>query len=271
MANNLKLTTFNCTGCKSSESYIGNILCAKYHLIALQETWLLPHELARCDAIHPDFNRFATSAVDTGGRVLRGRPYGGLAWLWHKTLDSKVKPVVYGENRILGLRFNEGNSSILFLNVYMPTQTKENNLEFLRILGKIASIIEESSEDGVCLMGDWNANIDTYYYKELMELCVDKSLVMVDVDKLPCNSYTHVSEAHNSTSWLDHMILSKNISIYVSKCEILYGGASSNHFPLSCEINGINNILNMTEIKSNGRAIQWKFDCTHGEGVYKRY
>ena len=168
MASNLKLSTFNCTGYKSSESYIRSVLCAKYHLIALQETWLLPNELARCDAIHPDFNSFATSAVDTGGRVLRGRPYGGLTWLWHKTLDSKVKPVVYGEDRILGLRFNVGNCSILFLNVYMPTQTNENKLEFLRILGKIASIIEESSEDSVCLMGDWHADIDTYFIKSLM-------------------------------------------------------------------------------------------------------
>ena len=201
MDNKLRICTFNCTGYKSSEIYIRDILCTKYHLIALQETWLLPHELAKCDSLHNDFSAFAISSVDVGRGVVRGRPYGGLGWLWPKTLDGKIKPVTFDDSRILGLVYDDGKCSVLFVNVYMPTQCTGNNLEFLRILGKLSSITEESNTDAVCLVGDWNANVNTYYYNELEEFCRENSLMMVDIDKLPSDSYTHLSDVHNTTSW----------------------------------------------------------------------
>ena len=103
MDNTLKICTFNCTGLKSSNVYIRDILCPKYDVIALQETWLLPHETDMCNTLHKDYCSFATSAVDVERGVLRGRPYGGLAWLWPKALDAKVKPILYDEDRLLGL------------------------------------------------------------------------------------------------------------------------------------------------------------------------
>ena len=98
MANKIKLCTYNCTVFKSSECFISEKLCGDYNLIALQETWLLPHELQRCDNLHEKFCAFATSAVDTERGMLRGRPYGGLAWMWSQELNARVKPMEQGDD-----------------------------------------------------------------------------------------------------------------------------------------------------------------------------
>ena len=260
MDRQIKLCTFNCTGYKSSETYIRNDLCSKFDIIALQETWLLPHELARFGLLHDDFCGFGTSSVDVGKGVLRGRPYGGLAWLWPKVLDSKIKPVLFDEDRLLGLTYRQGNFSFLMVNVYMPTQSTENRFEFSRILGKLASIVESSNDDAICLLGDWNASKDTPFFHELLDFCRERSLDLVDIANLPSDSYTYFSEAHNSTSWLDHICMSMNISSRVSRCDISYGTAVSNHFPLSCHVDWGGNSMDLNEVVNNTEVIKWSFE-----------
>ena len=112
----IKVSTFNCTGIKSSVEYIAQDICSRCDVIALQETWLLPHDLPICDSIHPAFCAFATSSVDVGAGVVRGRPYGGLTFLYRRTLETHMTPVTYDEDRILGLMYKDDHKSILFLN-----------------------------------------------------------------------------------------------------------------------------------------------------------
>ncbi|KOB52115.1 reverse transcriptase, partial [Operophtera brumata] len=64
-------------------------LCKSADVIALQETWLLPHDLGMLDTIDVNFTATSKSAVDTSAGILRGRPYGGVAILWRKNLFPK--------------------------------------------------------------------------------------------------------------------------------------------------------------------------------------
>ena len=85
-----QVSSFNCTGIKSSVEYIAQHLCKDNDIIALQETWLLPYDLPLCDSIHPEFCAFATSSVDVGTGVVRGRPHGGLAFLYRRSIEPHV-------------------------------------------------------------------------------------------------------------------------------------------------------------------------------------
>ncbi|CAH2101644.1 unnamed protein product [Euphydryas editha] len=77
------LVTFNCRSLKRSVEGVRQ-LCKKADIIALQETWLLPHDLTYLASIDADFGSTGTSAVDTSNGVLVGRPHGGVALLWRK-------------------------------------------------------------------------------------------------------------------------------------------------------------------------------------------
>lgn len=73
--------TFNCKNvtvdCVRKLSRVADV-------IALQEIWLLPHDLVYLGSIDDSFALMATSAVDAYVGILRGRPYGSVALLWRK-------------------------------------------------------------------------------------------------------------------------------------------------------------------------------------------
>ena len=198
--NSLNISTFNCTGIKSSIEYISGTLCPRFNIIALQELWNLPNELDICDNIHKDFNSFTKSSVNVERAVLRGRPYGGLGFMWHCSLDAYVSPVPLDDDRLLGLRVRKESQDIIFINVYMPTQSNDNFDHFMSLLGKVVSIMQDDDADSVCILGDFNANINGPFYTELSKLCTSKHLLISDVAALPPSSYTFYSDAHGTTS-----------------------------------------------------------------------
>ena len=168
---NLRVSSFNCTGIKSSVEFIAHDLCNDNDIIALQETWLLPHDLPICSSIHPDFCAFATSSVDVGAGVLRGRPYGGLAFLYRRSLGTLLAPVTFDDDRILGLQFKDASKYFLFVNVYFPTQTNDNVDLYHSTLGRATAIIHSEGADAVCVLGDSNANCHTPFFEELRRTC----------------------------------------------------------------------------------------------------
>ena len=228
----LYISSFNCKGVKSSLEFVSTELCNKYDIIALQELWILPNETELCNTIHPYFESFSTSSVEVESGILSGRPYGGMGLLWRKTLDPFVKPVSFHDNRLVGLIIDINNVKTLIINVYMPTQCSENLNEFNSMLGKILSIREINDCESVCVLGDFNSNVGTNFFHILHDCCIENSLVVADVAALPPMTHTFHSDAHNSTSWLDHICLSENLIEFADEFTVHYGGASSDHFPI---------------------------------------
>ena len=206
------IITFNCSGIKSSREYICNFLSKNMDIIALQETWLMPHEISLPDSLSEDFEAFSISSVNVDEKILRGRPYGGLTFLWHKKLSQRAQIVKYDDDRLLGLLISYDELNVLFLNVYLPDVSNDNgNDEFMFYLGKILSIASDPEVDAICILGDFNAGSDTVRLQELMSACLENDLVVADMEVLPPDSYTHANNNNISFSWLDHAVLSRNI------------------------------------------------------------
>lgn len=74
--NSIKMISFNCKSVTRSEEFIRRV-CREADIIALQETWLLPHDIPALGNIDPDFGFSGKSAVDTSAGILRGRPLRG--------------------------------------------------------------------------------------------------------------------------------------------------------------------------------------------------
>ena len=228
----LTVSTFNCHGLKTATNFLEK-LCLSSHIIALQETWLYNNELDLVKNINAEFTGFSISSIRDDVDIHRGRPFGGLSFMWHKSLSSRVNLVSFDDDRILGLSYKCNMGSILFINVYLPTNNAENVDLYLDYIGKITSIVEESQWQNICIIGDFNAAPGTDYFLELVTLCSSQNLIISDVALLPENSYTHINHAHLSRSWLDHCLISEGLYNVIDNAAIDYDCIQSDHLPLT--------------------------------------
>ncbi|KAL7369456.1 hypothetical protein ABVT39_012473 [Epinephelus coioides] len=97
-------------------------------------------------------------------------------------------------------------------------------------------------------MRDLNADISdrkSVFGRYLVEFCHDNKLLLSSKIHLPTDSYTYVSEAWNTTSWLDYCVSTADAHECVDKVEILYGFATTDHMPVSIMLN-VENLPAMT-------------------------
>ena len=67
--------------------------------------------------------------------------------------------------------------------------------------------------------------------------CLDFNLTMSDEAMLTKKSFTYVSDAHNTCSWIDHFVPSCAAHISVTKIEVLHNFNTSDYHPLSITFN----------------------------------
>ena len=118
--NNLSICSFNCRSVKNSVYEIQS-LCDKYDVVLIQEHWLLPNELEFLNNIHPDFLAYGHSAVDISQGILIGRPYGGTAILYRKTLSTSISRLLACNDRVTAVTLHTEVGPVLIACVYMPT------------------------------------------------------------------------------------------------------------------------------------------------------
>ena len=230
----LRVVSFNCKHVVSSIPEIRE-LCDLYDVIALQETWLQDYDLNQLSLIDNRFYAKGISAMDTSTGVMRGRPYGGLAILWKKSLGSACKPIVYdSETRIMGLEVSSHEAQYLFLNVYLPCCSHENSEDFSQYLSLIDGLVTASGTPHVCILGDFNADTTKSHLfgDELTKFLHEESYILSDVVLSDKDSFTFTSDAQTTRSWIDHCMTTKSLHSLIQSVKIHYEMVSSDHFPL---------------------------------------
>ncbi len=230
----LRIVTYNCRSIKSSLSRVQK-LCLDHDVILLQETWLYSHNLDFIHSVHKDFYAGGCSSIDSSQQVITGRPYGGLAILWRHAIAESVV-FKYFSNRIVGVELDKGGHKVLILNVYLPydDNTQDGLEEYIHHLGVINSIVQDASTSEVLVLGDYNADFGKRFGQELQDFAADHMLVVSD--KVMCDNdsfYTYLSESHNTTSWLDHVLCTGTSHNNIRSCNALHDVAFSDHIPLS--------------------------------------
>ena len=213
-------------------------LCNKYDIVFLQETLLFKHELNLLSKVHPDFEGMGISAIDDTCNILSGRPYGGLAILIRRKIRPICDFIFYDDTRIMGIQIKNRDECLYFVNVYLPYQCPDNYDLYVEYLGKLSAIIEDYESSKVGIIGDFNAAVGTTFEGELLEVCTHHELIISDYEHFGRNSsqFTFVSDAHSTTSWLDHIICSFNLFTILSDLCILDKLPSSDHLPIGCNL-----------------------------------
>lgn len=233
-----KFVSFNCQGLKRSMECI-RYLCKSADVIALQETWLLPHDIPILGDVHDDFAYTGVSAVDTSEGVLRGRPYGGVAILWRKSVFRDVSVIKCSNNRVVAVKVQLYDRSFILCSVYMPTDSIQNLPDFTDCLGILRAIIESGDSEAIYVLGDFNAHPGELFDVELANFCTENEWFCVDKDKLGKypDTFTFISQTHGSLRWLDHCIVTKSALQTISEVRVDYNVFVSDHFPLEVTCN----------------------------------
>ena len=127
----------------------------------VQEHWLLPSELGFLNDIHSEFTGYGCSAVDISSQILKGRPFGGVACLWRRNICCSVSLLRnFRDDRICGIEPRKANWSLYLLSVYLPTDYGDcqSYVSFLQCLGTLKVFVEAHGGDGICIVGDFNAD-----------------------------------------------------------------------------------------------------------------
>ena len=218
LINSLKLVSYNSTGLGESRmSYIREMLDQEnIDILLLQETWLLSNNVQKLGTIHPDYLYHGISGIDES-ELLRGRPYGGTAILWRKSIASCVKPITIPESkRVCGVSVQCSDMTLLVMSCYMPVDNYSKSHiseEFLDVCDAIECVINSHSSHSLVLGGDMNTDVsrcnahDRYFVNLL-----DRNS-LVDVWNLTNShkDYTYYDHSNGARSCIDHFVVSNNL------------------------------------------------------------
>ena len=162
---NLTLCTFNCRGHRQDKiDYVKKIMTS-CDVLFLQEHWLFTENVPFFVEKIGNVNVHATSGMDET-QLLIGRPYGGCAILWKKSLNCVFSPIDTGNKRIVAGALSFHNVKILLCNIYMPCDGSYHDplsQSFGDVLSVVRSLIEMNSADFVLLGGDMNTDLNRSY------------------------------------------------------------------------------------------------------------
>ena len=213
--------------------------------------------------ISDDFFFSGISSMDSSKGIIVGRPHGGLAILYKKSLASYCKIKCYDDSRLMGLEIRNGNNKLLLINCYLPCCSLEHLDEYQYYLAKIDNIISTYESPFAIAMGDFNADITCMdngkitqkFGYELTAFCQDEGYIMSDKEVLSgTNTYTFVSSSHASTSWLDHLVCTAGSHDMLNNVYVKYDLISSDHKPL-CAVLNLSHI-NVSESTQGDEQVQ---------------
>ena len=216
-------------------------LCNKsqIHIIAVQEHWLSNSNLHLLNNIHPHFVGFGISSmtVKLSSEVYRGRPYGGVGFLWRKDYSARINIGVKAvSGRCLSVVLElDSRKRINIITAYFPCYRSgiNYNTELTECLG----FIEEVLDDGLqsVILGDMNFPCDTSNagYKLCYNVLSRYDMYHCDEFISSKNCFTYCNYSLNQFSFVDHVFVSDSIRQDIISAKIHDTGVNlSDHIPV---------------------------------------
>ena len=257
--NLIRCVSYNCKSFKARKKELYD-LCSTNDIILIQEHWLLSTELDLLKTFHTNFDCHSVSAVDPSKGLFLGRPYGGVAIMYRKSLYNVVSQIDFKDPRLIGIVLSSGTCKTLFINVYLPYEKEENFAEYVEYLGKIQTIVDEHESNHVVVVGDFNAHPGKPFGNEMLGFSYESDFHVSDIEELgiDSNTFTYLSDAHGTTSWLDHIVSTNSAHVNISDISVLYDIIGSDHLPLAFNYKFKGAVLPDTPKSTNYRkSVKW--------------
>lgn len=233
----VRLGCLNTRGIKTNKDYTTKLL-HDLEILALSEHWLHSFDLHTLGSIHKDFNYFASSpppkedTLACTPRLIRGS--GGVALLWHRSLDNVIKKLPdLSNDRCVTIQLQSSPRPTCILSTYLPCRSGCTDA-FKEALDYIDSIVMHLSFDNnVVILGDLNADpgpaggpLSSTTVNEqgriLLRYLAKWNYVSVHLHTCSTPlSHTYTSDAHNSSSTIDHILVPQHLLGSFSNCYII--------------------------------------------------
>ena len=178
-------------------------------LCFIQEHWLIKSHL-RLHDLSSDFLSVSVSSIDDFS-LLVGRPFGGSAILYRKSLPLSVTQLQTCSDRFCALKMQDlSGPTSLFISVYMPSQGAPSaQCEYLNTLDEIEGFINSQQYDNIILVGDFNVDFDRG--GSLADFITDLNVVACDLSHRNSIGFTYERDDGIVRSWIDHIICSQSL------------------------------------------------------------
>ena len=120
-ADQMSICSYNPTGWNTQKAnMIKEFLLSKnIKICAIQEHFILPQNLHKIQEHFKNFKIFSLPAVKSNTQISRGRPSGGLAFIYSNTLSKCIERVSCpNSSRVHALKLNVHNVSYVLINSY---------------------------------------------------------------------------------------------------------------------------------------------------------
>ena len=155
-----KICTFNCRGFNLCKIKHIETLLANCDILLIQETWALPDQVGKLNRYFDEYNTYGVSGINAN-ELLYGRPYGGVSFMFKKSLSPHIEWVEMNCNRVCCIRLSTDMGHIYLFNVYLPCDTTnhENLCEYNMVLTDIAKCCAENDVSNCIIGGDLNTDL----------------------------------------------------------------------------------------------------------------
>ena len=106
--------------------------------------------------------------------------------------------------------------------MYLPYECVDNRDDYSDCLAKLNVVIENINTTCITVIGDFNANLSkqSVFGEMLLNFCSENNSDIVDKTILPADTYTYVSSACGTTSWLDHIVCTSDAKDCTTHIEV---------------------------------------------------
>ena len=127
----------------------------------------------------------------------------------------------------------------MFLCCYLPYECDMFCDDYCLYLENLNGIIEPADTPYVYILGNFNADIQSQsiFGSELIKFGDLNNLRFIDKSMPSSETFTLVSQAHGTTSWLDHCITTTAGESLIANVSVLNDIACFDHVPLCIDIN----------------------------------
>ena len=214
-------------------------------IICLQETWLLEHAITpKLSDIDDNYIPIGVSGMDEKTGIIRGRPKGGCAIMWHQNITKCVTEVQTDSKRVCAITVKLDNGDILLvINCYMPNDNMNKiniNEEFMDTCMEIGGVIDKVVHDEVIIAADWNTDFkrntaQSMFLKQYMDMRSVKWSFNHDQSNKEDTFYCFNG---SGSSCIDYFLLSEKMHDAIVTSYVVWHGINlSPHHPVLLSVN----------------------------------
>ena len=258
-AKNVSVATYNSRGFGDDRRIFLKDIMQEYEIIMLQEHWLYDSQLCKLQQINSDFMYHMVSGMDET-KDIYGRPYGGCAILWNKSLCNHIKPLSTKSKRFAAVSVKLESCSLCIINVYMPCDKGTCNLDvFSDVLDDISMLLHDNNADMVIIGGDFNCDITRNSPQTQLLNTFMTSVNLLNANRNYDIDYTYLNNHTGSCSVIDHFYVSENIYDCISELNVIHRGDNlSDHEPLVLKVDIPLVRLSYKDKTYTGTKTDWK-------------